>query len=761
MSTTKCITIRGRVQGVGFRPYVFQCAKDLGIVGNVQNNKDGVRIIAQASERLMDVFINQLHEKKPHAARIDFFEVKDVSNQHNFFDFTIEPSEAQGDSNLIVPIETAICQVCLEELNDPTNHRYQYPFINCTQCGPRYTIIDSLPYDRPRTSMQQFKMCEKCEAEYKDTMNRRHHAQPISCHKCGPNLRLIKMDGTIRAEKEAAITEVRRLIDQGKVVAIKGLGGYHLVCDATNPTVVNELRVRKHRPSRPLACMVRSLKVAKQLCIVSEDDEQLLSSSEAPIVILPLRESTSIMEVAPNYRSLGIMLPYTPLHYLIFNGMQTDVLVMTSANISGLPMISTEEDALSKLQEVSDAILSDDRPILQSIDDSVMCTDVSYPTFLRRGRGYAPEPISVHVDVDGILALGSDQKNTYAIGRNKQIFLSKHIGEITGVDMVDYLQEDYERTQQLFSVQHRIAVIDKHPNYHIREWADNLQVPIFEVQHHHAHHVACMTENNLTEPCLGIILDGTGYGDDGNIWGFEVLYGNACGVERLAHLRYSPLPGGEKAIKEPWRNAVAMLIHQLEDGKDIANQIFSNKKFEIDIIEKMINKKLNSPLVGTCGRLFDAISSILGICHITSYEGEAAILLSEQLKAIHIKNDNAKPFTYELCRINELIEIDFSQMLREIVEDYLSGVSIDEIIVRFHETVVSAIITAVLEVVKVNQIYTNKVVLSGGSFHNVKLSHDIQRMLTVHKFDVYKHHRVPCGDGGLAIGQLMIAKAAL
>ncbi|WLR52935.1 carbamoyltransferase HypF [Bacillus tianshenii] len=753
---TKRITIKGRVQGVGFRPFVYHLASSLSITGTVKNNMDGVTIIAQAKESTLQTFLTRLSTDKPNASRIEEIASKRIESEIDYKDFSIASSDDEGSSSLVVPVDLAVCKDCLQEMFDPLNRRYHYPFITCTQCGPRYSIIEALPYDRPRTSMNDFAMCERCASEYDDTNNRRHHAQPIACETCGPIVSLQQMDQTVIAEQQEAIHHAKRLLEDGKILAVKGIGGYHLVCDAANTEAVHTLRMRKNRPTRPLAVMVRSLETAHQLCTVNKVDEQLLTSSEAPIVVMPVHHWGVVRNVAPRYQSLGIMLPYTPLHHLLFDKAQFDALVVTSANVSGLPMIYREEDVFTHLQPICDAALIHNRPILHPIDDSVMYSEGERPFFIRRARGFAPEPISIEHNVNGILAYGGEQKNTFALGRHQQIFLSKHIGDIKGFEMRAHLQEEVAHTRKLLGIKEQHVIVDQHPNYATRQLVE--EQPMFTAQHHHAHHVSCMADNGMNERCLSIILDGTGYGTDGHIWGFEVLYGDADSFIRLAHLTYTPLPGGEKAIQEPWRNAAAMMMTTFDSERTYVQKCFPDKTYECQIIKQMVQNKINSPLAGTCGRLFDAVSAILGICKVASYEGEAAILLSERIRGQ--ENCTFTSYPYDLVETEDIVKIDFTSMLKAVTLDRLNGRSIDAIVGDFHETVAEAVVNALITAATKHAIYSKNVVLSGGSFHNTYLSRRIEEMLHFHHLNVYKHKRVPCNDGGLALGQIIIAKQA-
>ena len=752
------ITVNGRVQGVGFRPFIFQLAEKLKINGTVQNNMDGVKIFAEGEEENLHNFVFLIKNQPPRLARVDNL-ITEVEEYLGYTDFTIIPSERSGKSALVIPVDSAVCQECLDEMNDPGNFRYQYPFINCTQCGPRYTIIAELPYDRPYTSMEQFNMCEKCAAEYQDPSNRRHHAQPIACPECGPTVELFAISGNKIAEKNLALIKLSKLLKEGAIVAIKGLGGYHLACDALNQKAIQRLRDRKNRPKRPFAVMASTLALAKEYCHLSPTEATVLTSTEAPIVVLEQKIGRDLPHnLAPGLQTLGVMLPYTPLHHLIFAESKLNMLVMTSANPSGMPILYQEESAFTYLKEIADFVLTTDRPILHALDDSVVQIIEEQLYFLRRSRGYVPDPLTTSQPVHDIVALGGQQKNTFAIGRNQQVFLGPHIGDLGNIEIIDFFQRELQHLQKWMGTNNHLLAVDKHPDYSTSKLAKQYGGRIVEVQHHHAHLVSCMEDNQINEPCLGIILDGTGYGDDGKIWGFEFLYGDAQSFKRLGHLKYSPLPGGEKAVKEPWRNAVGMLISTFSDGEELAEKLYPDKKYEISIIANMVKKNVNSPLAGTCGRLFDAVSSIIGLCHFSTYDGEAAILLSERMPKIETISER---YSYAIVTHSgdTFWEIDFSEMLWQIAHERINNHPLEMIVQKFHHTVVAAIEEMVDKIYSVLPLLNKNIVLSGGSFHNPFLLKALKNRLEGKDFKVFTHKQVPCSDGGLALGQLIVAAA--
>lgn len=559
MRTAVKVVVRGRVQGVGFRPFVFQLADTYLLNGTVQNNTDGVKIHLEGESVAIQHFLSDLKNKAPRLSRINEIDVVETE-ELGASGFSIIPSERSGTSLLLLPIDSAVCEDCLNEMNDPEDLRYQYPFINCTQCGPRYTIIEELPYDRPYTSMKSFPMCEDCRREYEDPTNRRHHAQPIACPKCGPKVWLLDKNG-VKIESENPIKEIISLLKEGQIVAIKGIGGYHLACDAKNHEAVMELRNRKKRPNRPLAVMASSLSAAREYAVISHDEKELLTSPESPILVLKKSEQYLLAEgVAPGMGTIGVMLPYSPLHHLLLADPELDCLVMTSANPSGMPILYKDEEAFQYLVGIADFYLIHNREILHPVDDSVVQINDGKLDFLRRSRGYVPDPFSTNVDITGIVAFSGQQKTTFTIGRNEQIFVSPHIGDLENLETIQHYQKEMDHLLKWIDTPKSVAVIDAHPGFHVQKLVKEYEFDeIMEVQHHHAHMAAVLDEHHIEGKTFGIILDGTGYGLDENIWGFEIFHGDREDFERVAHLRYTPLPGSEKCIREPWRNAVAMM----------------------------------------------------------------------------------------------------------------------------------------------------------------------------------------------------------
>lgn len=751
------IIVTGRIQGVGFRPFIYSLAKKYRLTGTVQNNLDSVIIIVEGNELELMEMMEELKGDPPLLSKINEIIVNQIPSV-NYQEFTIVPSQVCGDSLPWIAADAAICKGCLEELMDPDNRRFQYPFINCTQCGPRYTIIDGLPYDRSKTTMREFVMCSLCQGEYQDPSNRRHHAQSNSCFECGPTVTLHNQSGELLAENQVAVTQAVDLIKRESIIGIKGIGGYHLACDAYQESVVEQLRFRKRRPQRPLAIMVKSLDVARSLCHISNREAEILTSPEMPIVVLQRKDDCLLPEnLSPGLSTLGIMLPYTPLHHLLFETNKLECIVLTSANPSGLP-IQYKAAYSHNSDELCEYFLTHNREIYLPIDDSVVQCDGEITLYLRRARGFVPDPIKTNSNVDQIIALGGNQKNTFAVGKQNHIVMSPHLGDLENEEMIHAFEEQLDHFKEWLGVDEKYLAVDKHPLYASNLIAKRLKSKRIPIQHHHAHQVSCMEDNGLEEPCLGIILDGTGYGDDGHIWGFEFLYGNAGSFERLAHLQYTPLPGGERALKEPWRNAVGMLLYYWpQEGKELATKLFPEKSKEINIIEGMIINHINTPMVGTCGRLFDAVSAILGICLTATYEGEAAIKLADYLNRTEIENSaETYPFQLKTNSQNQL-ELDLSPMIYQIIQDRFKQQPITKIIQTFHRTLVSCSVDMVLILVKNRPDLNRTIVLSGGSFQNIYLASEIQRQLQNEGFNVYTHKSVPCHDGGLSLGQIIIA----
>ena len=750
--------MQGRVQGVGFRPFIYALAKEFCLNGTVQNNMDGVRVWVEGAPHEIDAFISAIPIRKPRLAKIIQIKTEEVTLV-GYQDFTIIPSSSEGKSELVIPIDASVCPSCLQEIADKKDRRYMYPFTNCTDCGPRYTIIEGLPYDRPQTTMRHFEMCSDCQREYNNPLDRRHHAQPNACPVCGPQYRLYVVGEDV-PDTEDVLQKTARYIEEGKIVALKGIGGYHLVCDATNEQAIQLLRNRKCRQRKPFAVMARNPSELEKVCEVTETERNLLTGVEAPIVLCKKLSNMTLPEnIAPNVKTIGMMLPYAPVHAVLFSLTRLNFLVMTSANPSKLPMLYKDEDALSYLKNLADVIVMHNREIIHPIDDSVVqVVGKNQLQMMRRARGYAPEPRKIATNVDGIIALGSQQKNTFALGRNEQVFLSPHIGDLDALEMIGHEKQELQHLVHWLGITPKLVVIDKHPLFSTREVAQEFQLPVLEVQHHHAHMVSCMAEHGeLGKDAFGIVLDGTGYGEDGNIWGFEILYGSEQGFERKAHLSYTPLPGGEKSIFEPWKNAVGMLISMFgkETATEMCKQLFPDKLQEIQVLGTMVSRGINSPLAGTCGRLFDAVSAMLGICTKQDYDGEAAILLSEQ-SDLDLLNQ-VKPYAYEVTKVGDCYQISFQQMLLEIYQEIQEGnQEVKTISSKFHQTILAAICDIMMQLRQ--EKHTQNIFCSGGSFHNEFLAVGLEKNLSELGFHVFVQKDIPTNDGGLSFGQLIIGQ---
>lgn len=788
------ITVTGRVQGVGFRPFLFGLAERLGVSGTVQNNMDGIRMEAEGTPQALEELLAAITREAPRLARVDTVRRAPLPAAGRT-GFRIAASSREGTSSLVIPVDAGLCPDCLAEMKNPADRRYRYPFITCTQCGPRYTIIRELPYDRPYTSMDRFPMCPACRAEYEDVRNRRHHAQPIACPECGPRLRLYAMEEAVAgrgaatlnpaaagalgggrspgsdealalAEADGAVSECIRLLRAGAIVAVKGIGGYHLACDATNSMAVARLRERKRRPTRPLAVMASDAEAAGKAAVLGGHELRLLHSPEAPIVIARKAEESMLADgVAPGMATVGLMLPYTPLHVLLLE--ELPYLVMTSANPSGQPMLYRDEEAFAYLSGIADYVLAHDREILHPLDDSVVQAVDGETDILRRARGYVPDPLTVPVSMDRLAGLGGQQKNTFALGRGKQLFVGPHIGDMESVENQEHWKRELAHLSLLLGAEPRLAAADLHPGYETGRLLRELGTEEVRVQHHYAHLLSCMLDNGLPaeEEVYGIILDGTGYGPDDRIWGFEVLAGNAVRWRRLGHLRPTPLPGGEKAVREPWRNAAGMLSALFpEQAPAWAEQLFPGKQEELAVIRRMTALGINSPLAGTCGRLYDAVSAILGLVHVSGYDGEAAIRLSELAAfAVPGLGDAAVPYGYAIRKAGDVLELDMADTLAGVTEDRLAGGDTGRIALRFHETVARGAAELLARSVETHRTgaagdsTVPKVMLSGGSFHNPYLARRIPELLRRKGMEPYRHRRIPAGDGGLSPGQLLAA----
>ena len=748
------IRIEGLVQGVGFRPFVAQLGARLGVTGFVLNDGRGVEIAVQGEPATLDVFLSSLQTEAPPLARVESLQRVILPLILDESAFVILASRGDGAKVAAIAPDAHVCDDCLAEMLDPRDRRYHYPFINCTNCGPRFSIITGIPYDRPRTTMADFMMCPACSSEYQDPTSRRYHAQPIACPACGPQLTLLAADGAPQScDPLAGAIELLRA---GQIVAIKGLGGYHLAVDAENDPAVARLRERKLRDEKPLALMVPSLAAAGALAEISSAEARLLSSIERPIVLLSAKKNSSLSPlIAPLNRYLGIMLPYTPLHHLLFVRGNFSALVMTSGNRSDEPIIFDDEQALAELGTIADAFLIHNRRIHTRIDDSIARVLAGKPLLLRRARGYVPRSLLLPVSAPSILALGGELKNTLCLTRNDRATLSQHLGDLHNPESGAAHAFMNEHLQNLLEIHPDVVVHDLHPDYQTTRLAEAFtDVRTMAVQHHHAHFASCLAENGERGPAIGVILDGLGYGVDGTIWGGEFFTGDLREVRRVGYFKPTPMPGGDLATREPWRMALAYL-HQAY-GRDYPRLHFLDDIAPRDeqLILTMIEKGINAPLTSSCGRLFDAVAALLGLRNRISYEGQAAI----ELEMVAESGDwPAYPFSFSA--VGEALVFEPAQTIRAIVDDLGAGISGRQISARFHSTLVAVIGEICIRVRAATG--NDKVALSGGVFQNCLLSVAVISHLQKLDFAVLTHSLVPPNDGGLSLGQAAVAAARL
>ncbi|MCX5042148.1 carbamoyltransferase HypF [Aldersonia sp. NBC_00410] len=731
------IEVRGVVQGVGFRPFVYTTAAALGLSGSVRNDPSGALIEIEGETDNLDAFVHTLASNPPPLAVIESLTPHDLPACGGT-GFHIADTNQHGAGRTLASPDVAMCADCGAELRDPTNRRYRHPFINCTNCGPRFTIIAALPYDRPSTSMSGFAMCADCAREYADPADRRFHAQPICCPNCGPTLRFGDLTG------DAALAAARDLIRDGKVLAVKGIGGYHLACDATDDGTVTTLRERKRRGDKPFAVMARDLDTARTL--VDIDDDRLLTGAQRPIVLLPRRQDAPVAAaVAPHNPDLGVMLPYAPLHELLLDGPMPDALVMTSGNLAGEPICHADDDARERLAGIADGLLRHDRPILVPCDDSVLRPE--FP--LRRSRGYAPLPVALPVPVAPTLAVGGDLKNTFALADGRYAWLSGHIGDMDDLATLSAFATAEQHLERLTGVTPTLLVTDAHPRYRSADWARRHAGarPVRTVQHHHAHIAAVMAEHGLdgSQRVTGLAFDGTGYGPDGAVWGGEALLADYKGFHRLAHLAYVPLAGGDLAVRRPYRMALAHLHAAGIKWDDDMPAVAACPPEERRVLAHQLDTGLRCVPTSSMGRLFDAVAALAGVRQISDYEAQAAIEFEGVGRGIAAG-------AYEFGLGTE--SFDPAAMLRAIVHDVRTGVAPGVISARFHEAV-AQLIVALAE--RAGQ---HTVALSGGVFQNPTLLRRTTALLSERGFDVLTHQRVPPNDGGLALGQLMVGNAS-
>ncbi|MCD4736574.1 MAG: carbamoyltransferase HypF [Bacteroidales bacterium] len=737
------IKISGLVQGVGFRPFVYRIAHRYNLTGWVENNNEGVYIKVQGRRADISEFIADLRKEAPPASQMT-----DLSSYESFVEefqgFEIIKSSDSSEKVTEVSPDIAVCDDCLNDIKNQ-KHRINYPFTNCTNCGPRFTIIRDLPYDRPNTTMAPFVMCKTCENEYMEVSDRRFHAQPVACNDCGPVYELVDDRGK-SSELVNIFCEVDSLLKNGKVVAIKGIGGFQLACDAQNEEAVLRLREGKNRDGKPFAVMFRDIETLEKYAIINNTEKEVIKSWRRPIVILDEKKPLA-SSVSNGFNSTGAMLPYMPFHYLMFEATDIEAVVMTSGNISDEPIVIDNNRSIEVFKGIADAVLTYNRDIHNRTDDSVAFIANNHERLIRRSRGYAPSPVSLDLNVDGIFAAGAELVNCFCLGKGQQAFLSQHIGDLKNLETLEFYTESFERSKRLFRVQPVLAAYDLHPDYLSSRFAQDLGIPLFGVQHHHAHIVSCMGEYRLDEDVIGVAMDGTGLGTDGNIWGGEFLICNLHSFTRFGHFEYIPLPGGDSVTKEPWRTGLSMLYG-----------IWGNDLFKLDIpfvrnlnkekasmIIQALKKGINTPLSSGAGRVFDGIAAILDICTESKFHAEAPMRLQS------IVDQSVKGlYSFEIGKV-----VSFKPVIEEIVWDLEHNVRPAVVAAKFHNTIVD-IICEMAEMIR-KKTSLNKVVLSGGTFQNRIILEKTENWLKQLGFEVYSNKRVPSNDGGIALGQLIVA----
>ncbi len=747
------IHITGIVQGVGFRPFVYALARRHALMGWVRNTSAGVEIEVDGTPQAIEAFVLALREQAPPLAQIDDLRVEQGA-PNGFTDFEIVASQALAQAFQPVSPDVSLCEDCLRELLDPQDRRYRYPFINCTNCGPRFTIIRDIPYDRPNTTMAPFEMCADCAAEYHDPLDRRFHAQPVACPQCGPHLWL-EVGGERVAERGEALQAARKLLRQGKIVAVKGLGGFHLACDATDPEAVAELRRRKLRVDKPFALMMPDLQAVQAHCLLEEAAGSLLTGREQPIVILPRRaDSTVAPQVAPGQRTLGVMLPYTPLHVLLLEREAgfPPALVMTSGNLSEEPIATDNERARECLSGLADAFLMHDRDIHTRCDDSVVRPLEGRVYSLRRSRGYAPSPIQLPWEAPPLLAAGAELKNTFCLTRERYVFLSHHVGDLQNYETLQAFEQGVAHFEHLFCVRPEALAYDLHPDYlatrYALERAARQGLPAVGVQHHHAHIAACMADNGLEAQAslIGVAFDGTGYGEDGAIWGGEFLLAGYGEYRRACHLAYLPMAGGEAAVREPWRLALAWLHQVGVDWEADLPPVKASSAAARRVLRRQLELGLNAPLTSSMGRLFDAVSALISVRQRVNYEAQAAIELEARV-------DPDEQGHYEFEIEGEIV--DPAPLIRAVVWDLRAGLPAGRIAARFHRGVARMVLEVCRRLRR--DAGLQRVALSGGVWQNMVLIEHTLALLREAGFEVLVHRQVPANDGGLSLGQAAVA----
>lgn len=749
--TVFLITIRGLVQGVGFRPFIYRLAKEMGIKGEVGNRNNGVYVYVVGTSNQCKQLVKRIEYEHPDVACIHRIEVSEMSlSPSSYTDFCITPSSSSSEEITQVAPDMAVCQLCLQD-REKQRHRLQYPFINCTHCGPRFSIIRDLPYDRPHTTMATFAMCPDCHEEFVKVDDRRFHAQPIACNQCGPSY-YATYNHVTYTDYNFLLDLSSALLEKGEVIAVKGIGGYHLVCDATNAQAVTQLRKIKIRDRKPFAVMFRNIESLNGYASVNKVEEDCLLSWRRPIVLL--KQVASLAPgINPGMNTLGCMLPYMPIHFDWFDRIASPALVMTSGNVSECPILIELDEAESQLKDKVSLVLHHNRDIYNRVDDSVLQVCGAQPCLIRRSRGYVPEPIFADDKMEGILAFGAEKVNVFAVGKGDLVLQSQYIGDLKNWETFCFYIESLERFKHLFHFIPLQLVCDLHPDYFSSRQAERMseeqKVPLLKVQHHHAHAAGCMLEYGLRRPVIACVLDGTGLGDDGKVWGGEIFYCDRSRYTRLSHLEYVPMPGGDKASVEPWRMAVAWLWHCY--GTDIpfpsgfVDRIGVSK---IQWVIQMMEKGVNTPYTSSAGRLFDAVASLLGVCDISTHQSEAPMRL-EQLA--NFEQSARYPVIKEegviVCR----------SLWDGILNDLAIGLPTDEIAARFHNTMAYLLLDEAKYFMK--QTGASEVVISGGCFQNKRLTEQLQQLFASAHIPLYIPCQIPCNDGGIAVGQMAVAAA--
>lgn len=746
------ILINGIVQGVGFRPHIFRLAKKHNLQGYVINTTKGVQIEVEGKGSEVNNFVNELNNGNlPPLSKVYSINVKELEPQ-GYTSFTIKESIADDEKITLISPDISICEDCIRELFDPHDRRHQYPFINCTNCGPRYSIIKRLPYDRVNTTMTEFKMCDDCQKEYDEPINRRFHAQPNACFKCGPNVKLVHKDKIV-SESIAAVKEAIKLLEDGNIVSIKGIGGFHLAVDASNDEAVKRLREKKGREEKPFAIMVKDEANVERICYVRDIEKHFLLMPQRPIILLRRKDTNLISEyVAPSNKYYGVFLPYTPLHYLIMDGGYV-ALVMTSANISDEPICKDNEEAFVRMARIADYFLINNREIYQRCDDSVMTVVRDMPLVIRRSRGYAPEPVILPFRIKPVLATGAYLKNTVCLAFDDKAFISQHIGDLETYENYAFFIEGIKHLKSIFSVEPEAIICDMHPTYLSTRYAEQQGLSLIKVQHHEAHIASCMAENHLVEEVIGISFDGTGYGKDGKIWGSEFFVGKPNNFKRVAHFDYVDMVGGDFAAKEPYRMAIAYLYKYfgLEWIKEPLEFISAIAKNKIEGIIHMIDERINCWQTCGCGRLFDAVSSLINLRMVNRYEGQAPIELEMNIDD-EFKSDDY--YSFNIKEEDDCSVISFYSLFTELMDDLIRKVPKALVAVKFHNSIVRIVVEMCGRLSKRYKL--KRVVISGGCFQNKYLVEKVVMGLKESGYEVYYHQQLPPNDGGISLGQVYI-----